>query len=68
MEGGAKHREEVNIDHLLGRGWPAEYEEKMVNYVQEGEEDDPMRKVSSTPSGGLSLILRRGSLHKRRNV
>jgi hypothetical protein len=58
----------VNIDHLLGRGWPAEYEEKMVNYVQEGEEDDPMRKVSSTPSGGLSLILRRGSLHKRRNV
>ena len=68
MEGGAKHREEVNIDHLLGGGWPAEYEEKMVNYMQEEEEDDPMRKVSSTPSSGLSPILRRGSLHKRRNV
>ena len=50
MEGGAKHREEMNIDHLLGGGWPAEYEEKMVNYMQEEEEeDDPMRKVSSTP-------------------
>jgi hypothetical protein len=59
----------VNIDHLLGGRWPVEYEEKMVNYVQEEEEeDDPMRKVSSTPSGGLSPILRRGSLHKRRNV
>ena len=40
----------MNIDHLLGGGWPAEYEEKMVNYMQEEEEDDPMRKVSSTPS------------------
>ena len=49
MEGGAKHREEVNIDHLLGGGWPAEYEEKMVNYVQEEEEDvfNPIRWIVS---------------------
>ena len=39
----------MNIDHLLGGGWPAEYEEKMVNYVQEEEEDvfNPIRWIVS---------------------
>ena len=51
------HGEGVDIDHVLGGGWPAEYETKMVkmvNCVQEEEEDVLMRKVSLTPSGGLS--------------
>ena len=48
------HGEGVDIDHVLGGGWPAEYETKMVkmvNCVQEEEEDVLMRKVSLTPSG-----------------
>ena len=51
------HGEEVDIDHVLGGGWPAGYEDKlvkMVNCVLVEEEDDLMRKVSPTPSGGLS--------------
>ena len=50
------HGEEVDIDHVLGGWWPAEYKckmVKMVNCVKE-EEDDLMRKVSPTPSGGMS--------------
>ena len=50
------HGEEVDIDHVLGGWWPAEYKckmVKMVNCVQE-EEDDLIRKVSPTPSGGMS--------------
>ena len=52
------HGEEVDIDHVLGGWWPAEYKckmVKMVNCVQEEEEEDALiRKVSPTPSGGMS--------------
>ena len=53
------HGEEVDIDHdVLGGGWPAENESKMVkmvNCVQEEEmEDALMKKVSPAPPGGLS--------------
>merc|ERR1719186_484152 len=49
--------EQGEVEKVLGGVWSAEEGERMVllvNCLQEEDEEELMRKVSTTPSGGLS--------------
>merc|ERR1719186_1573868 len=49
--------EQGEVEKVLGGVWSAEEGERMVllvNCLQEEDEEELMRKVSATPSGGLS--------------